>query len=152
MKLTLSWLQAEGACAEGIAMYRQARPRPRTIETAVAALLAADYAGWANWLVAHALNKKNRIRYVVYAAEQVLPIFEKAFHADNRPRKAIETAAGAVGAVAWAVAWAAAGAAGAAVLAARVEIFKKIIAYGIKLLEVQKNSVVVQKYFKIKEN
>ena len=47
---------------------------------------------WANWLVARLLAHKDRIRYAVFAAEQVLDIFEKSHPGDLRPRQAIEAA------------------------------------------------------------
>ena len=47
---------------------------------------------WSNWLIARLLARKYRIRYAVFAAEQVLDIFEKSHPGDLRPRQAIEAA------------------------------------------------------------
>jgi hypothetical protein len=45
-----------------------------------------------NWLIVRLLNKKDKIRYAVFAAKQVLPIFEKIFPKNKQPRLAIESA------------------------------------------------------------
>lgn len=45
----------------------------------------------ANWVIVRALDIVFRIRYGIFAVEQVLPIFEEKYPEDNRPRKAIET-------------------------------------------------------------
>jgi len=47
---------------------------------------------WANWTVARLLNRKQKIQYAVFAAEQVLDLFEKKHPNDNRPRLAINAA------------------------------------------------------------
>ena len=89
------------------------------------------------------------VSYAVYAAEQVIDIYEKKCPNDKRPRKAIEAAkaciknpsaknkeaaARAAGAAARA-AEAAARAAGAAAGAAAAAMQEKILRYGIRLLE-----------------
>ena len=38
------------------------------------------------------LNNKNKVQYAIYAAEQVIHIFEARYPTDNRPRQAIEFA------------------------------------------------------------
>lgn len=44
----------------------------------------------ANWLIVRLMDKTQKIKYAIYAAEQVLGIFEKEYPNDDRPRKAIE--------------------------------------------------------------
>ncbi len=46
----------------------------------------------ANWLIAKLMNYSQRVEYAVYAADQVIDIFEKKYPNDDRPRKAIEAA------------------------------------------------------------
>jgi hypothetical protein len=46
----------------------------------------------ANWLIIRVLPEIDRVRYAVFAAEQVIDIFEKKYPEDDRPRKAIEAA------------------------------------------------------------
>ena len=132
---------------------------------------------WSNWLIVRLLNDANKIKYAVFAAREVLPIFEKRYPKDLRPRLALEAAekfisdgsevnkdtaraaadaaydaadaaaapAARVAAYAAAAARAAAYAADAAAYAfydaarayADVNITKKIIQYGFKLLKEQ---------------
>jgi len=47
---------------------------------------------WSRWLFTRLMNVKQRGMLAVFAAEQALPIFEKKYPEDNRPRKAIEAA------------------------------------------------------------
>lgn len=46
----------------------------------------------ANWLICRLFSDKNTQRYAVFAARQVLHIFEEKYPDDDRPRKAIEAA------------------------------------------------------------
>lgn len=142
MIITTDWLKEQGACSDGMDWFSL---QPQTDGRAVVeSLISAEKMEWANWLITRMLDHKCRIIYAVFAAEQVLDIFEKQYPGDKRPRLAIEAArmvikndvpktrdaalaagnaAGASGATedaAWAAAWAAraAGAAGAAWAAA----------------------------------
>ena len=45
-----------------------------------------------NWLIVRLLNDANKIKYAVFAAREVLPIFEKRYPKDLRPRLALEAA------------------------------------------------------------
>ena len=47
---------------------------------------------WSNWLIARLLSRKDKIRYAIFAAEQVIETFEKIFPEDKRPREAINAA------------------------------------------------------------
>jgi hypothetical protein len=47
---------------------------------------------WANWLITRLMTKEQNMKYSIYAARQVIDIFEKKYSADKRPRKAIEVA------------------------------------------------------------
>ena len=121
-KLTEKWLEKRGACADGISWFKTcSKENPSEV---MDALLAEKKLDWANWLIARLLSPKDRVRYAIFAAEQVIDIFEKAHPNDKRPRKAIEAAKAVLKknnktarAAAWAAAgaaWAAAGAAGGA--------------------------------------
>ena len=147
MKLSLAVLQKHGACSDGVKWYQE-NGELKTVESTVDALLKCDNINklsWANWLLSRMLSRKDKIRYAIFAAEQVIGIYEKKYPDDKRPRDAIKAAkevlkksnvktraaagaawaaAGAAGAAAGAAgaaagaAWAAAGAAGAAAGAA----------------------------------
>ena len=192
MNITIDWLKEKAACAEGIAWFKA---QEKTEAVAVLkALIEEGQLDWANWTIVRVMTRPQYLAYAIYAAEQVIDIFEKKYPNDKRPRKAIEAAkavlendttetraaardaagavgaaAGAVGAVgaaaeaaawdawaaawdawaaaeaaardawaaawdAWAAAWAARDAAGAA-RDAGVDMKKKILRYGISLLE-----------------
>jgi rifampin ADP-ribosylating transferase len=47
---------------------------------------------WGNWLITRVLSKIGNVKYAIFAAEQVLEIYEKQYPDDKRPRKAIEAA------------------------------------------------------------
>jgi len=47
---------------------------------------------WARWLYTRLMTPDQCRRIAIYAAEQALPIFEKAYPQDDRPRKAIAAA------------------------------------------------------------
>ena len=127
MKITLKWLRAQGACANGIKWFRSCGETDGA--AVVRLLLAAATWGavdWANWLVARLLDRPGRIRYAVNAAESVLYLT-----GDARPQaEAAIAAAKAVlandtpetRAAAWSAAWAAWSATGSA---AKIEAWLK---------------------------
>ena len=93
MKLTKDMLLKMNACTPGFDWFN------RQNETDVGKLvqiaidnLNDDVFSYANWGISRLLGKTNKIRYAVFAAEQVLPIFEEQYPKDDRPRKAIEAA------------------------------------------------------------
>jgi hypothetical protein len=45
-----------------------------------------------NWMLSRLMNKKQKVTYAIFAAEQVLDIYEKQHPNDDRPRKAIKAA------------------------------------------------------------
>ena len=162
MKISDSWLSENFACSEGCDWFH-AQTETDGVKV-VKKLLVEDKWEWANWTFVRLMTHKQKVQYAVFAAEQVIKIFEDKYPDDDRPRKAIEAAKkwiknptgkdrGTAG-VAWATsraAWAAEAAARAAWATARatsraagaVEAAawaawatkKKIIEFGISLLE-----------------
>ena len=154
------WLTKNLPCQEALDWYGDYLDKS-PIEILNRLIEAKKYV-WANWFVARVMTYHDYVSYAVFAAEQVIDIYEKKYPDDNRPRKAIEAAkkcivdpsdenkaeaAEAAGA-AWAAAgasWAAAGAARAAAEAAgavetaeataKTALQLKILNYGLKLLE-----------------
>jgi len=47
---------------------------------------------YANWILCRILDKRQKTMYAIFAAEQILPLFEKKYPRDKRPRIAIERA------------------------------------------------------------
>ena len=138
MKITLEWLKEVNACDKGVDWFKN-KKLSDDIEI-LNALIADDKLDWINWVICRIFNREQKIRYGIYAAEQVLDIFEKKYPKDDRPRNAIEfarkcitdkssVAAGAAEAATWAAkdaakaaawaAWSAKDAAWAAAWAAR---------------------------------
>ena len=149
MKLTKELLKEKNACSDGYEWYL--KHGCDTVEETAEKLIADDRLNWANWLVTQFMDKNNAVRYAIFAASEVLHIFESKFPNDIRPRKAIEAAQAyldnpsartAAAAAAWAAEAAAWDAARAAAWAAAWDAARaaedmkiKIINYGLKLLE-----------------
>ena len=90
MKLTLEMLKKYGACPASIERYQVAKCD--TIELAVNMMQRAKLYLWCNWIIARVLNRENKIRYAIFAAKQVVNIFEGKHPEDRRPRMTIEAA------------------------------------------------------------
>jgi len=93
MKITKEWLTEKGACSDGVKWFCSQK------ETDLLKLcqLAIDkkdgnLLSWANWTIVRCMEYKQYVSYSVYAAEQVLEIFEKKYTDDKRPRQAIDAA------------------------------------------------------------
>ena len=144
------WLEKRDACKEGVVWFENQKER-NGIEV-VEKLIKEKKLDWANWLIVRLMKYKQYISYVVYAAEQVIGIYEKKYPNDKRPRQAIEAAkkciksptkknkaaayaaAAAAADAAYAAADDAAAAYAAADAAAKQQMELKILEYGIKLL------------------
>jgi len=89
-QITKQWLKKKDACIEGVQWFDD-QEETDSIKV-INKLMKEDNFSWANWTLSELFNRKQRIQYAVYAAKQVLPIFEKEYPEDKRPRKAIEAA------------------------------------------------------------
>ena len=139
MKITKEWLNRKEACSGGVKWFlgQDETDGSRVVKKLIGS--DAEKNDWANWLTVRLMGRKQFIAYAIYAAEQVVQIYEKEYPKDDRPRKAIEAARAvlnkntaenrAAARAAGDAAWAAAGA------AARIAMQKKILSYGIKLME-----------------
>jgi hypothetical protein len=93
MKITVEKLNEWNACKDGIKAFKaQAETDAVKLIELMIATGDIEKIKWANWLVARLMDSKQRIRYAVFAAELALPIFEKKYPDDDKPRKAIEAA------------------------------------------------------------
>jgi hypothetical protein len=90
MKVTREFLEKEGACLEGVKWYvrHELTDHAEIINT----LVADNHFDWANWLIVRLMKKKQKVQYAVFAADQVIGIYDKKHPDDNRPRLAIEAA------------------------------------------------------------
>ena len=143
MKMTNGWLKEIGACRDGVEWFNNQKETDGT--KVIKKLIEEDRIDWANWTICRVFSKKQKIQYAVYAAEQVIDIFEKKYPDDKRPRKAIEAAKkciendteenrSAAESAAESAAWGARSAA-SAWGARRKKMQLKILKYGISLLK-----------------
>ena len=92
MKITLKFLENKNACQEGIDWAIKNNLIGLDGASVVKKLIKQDKLDWANWLIVRVMKRKQQIQYAIYAAEQVLDIFEKEYPDDKRPREAIGAA------------------------------------------------------------
>ena len=90
MKITKRWLNKHNACKEGIDWIKKQSNKDEI--KVIEKLMTLDRFDWANWYIARRLSKTIKVKYAVYAAKQVLKIFEDKYPDDKRPREAIEAA------------------------------------------------------------
>lgn len=90
MKLTMAWLRKQEACSDGMDWFK-AFGKSDSVEV-MEGLLKDGKLNWANWLIVRLLNLEDRIRYAIFASEQVIDRFEKEYPEYKRPRLAIEAA------------------------------------------------------------
>jgi hypothetical protein len=95
MKLDLAFLYSASVCPAGREWYI-AHKEPDTVERCVATLKRdkenPQALSWANWLLAKTMTTENCQKYAIFAAKQVIQIYEKKYPRDSRPRQAIEAA------------------------------------------------------------
>ena len=89
-KITLEWLNGMGACSDGREWFSQQKETDGL--KIVKKLIKEERLDWANWLIVRLMSYKQYVSYAIYAAEQVIDIFEKQYPEDKRPRIAIEDA------------------------------------------------------------
>lgn len=92
MKMTLEFLNEECVYPECIEFIKENEMIGLKEIDSINKFIEYDKIVWANLLVIKFLNKIDRVKYAVYAAEQVIDIYEKEHPNDKRPRKAIEAA------------------------------------------------------------
>jgi hypothetical protein len=91
--ITKKWLEKQKACQEGIDWFiQEVKGNNMAGDLLVDKLIRENKSGWANWLIVRVMSYKQRVSYAVFAAEQVIDIFEKQYPDDKRPRQAIEVA------------------------------------------------------------
>ena len=88
MILTEDWLTEHCACQEGMDWFKDQTDSIKVVKK----LHTEARSDWANWLIVRLMNRTQRLKYVINAAELALPIWEKRYPDDKRPRLAIEAA------------------------------------------------------------
>lgn len=122
MKITFKFLEEHNVCQKGIDWFIDHKFRNIRHDRLIKKLMTEDIFNWANWLISKLLSKDNCVKYSIYAVNAIVP----------------EVAAFIANAIAAEAAYAVAAYAYAAE-AAKVDaaMKKKIINYGLKLLEEQ---------------
>jgi len=92
MKVTKNWLIKHDACSDGMSFVNEHKLIGTDECDFIRQLVKLDKHEWALWLLVRRLDRKNRIRFAVYCAKDVLPIYEAEYPNDDRPRKVIEAA------------------------------------------------------------
>ena len=90
LQITTEFLKSINACQDGIdqvAKYENKEP-----VAVIRRLVADNHWDWANWLIVRIMDYKQCVSYAVFAALQVIDIYEKKYPNDKRPRLAIEAA------------------------------------------------------------
>jgi hypothetical protein len=128
MKLTREMITAHHPCTDGLLWYDK-----HGCDDLRKTLIDVNVVNprWASWLYIRLMSKPQRVELAIFAAEQVLPIFERKYTEDKRPFKAIEAAKN------WLIKQndAAAYAAAAAAAAARKEMQLILINKAMEILE-----------------
>ena len=100
MQITVEYLREKEACTNGLNWFTNQKEKDAikiirkliVDKNKIRSEYNGDYFSWANWLISRALSKIDGVKYAVFAAENVLYIFEKKHPEDSRPREAIEAA------------------------------------------------------------
>ena len=136
MKITNTWMKNHNACKEAFMEWEKRGYESNPIKV-IDLAMEMNHFDWANWLIVRIMSYKHYVSYAVFAAEQVIDVYEKKYPDDKRPRIAINAAKACItnpsikNKTAAAAAAAAADADAAADAAAKK---KRIINYGVSLL------------------
>jgi len=90
MEITRGFLKDKGACPDGFRWFCECGETGH--EEVINKLISEKRLQWANWVIVRLMTKEQCVRYAIFAAEQVIGIFEAKYPDDDRPRKAIEAA------------------------------------------------------------
>jgi len=89
--ITIKWLENKNACSEAIQLFKENSIND-PIEIIKYFIKKKEHLDWGNWLIVRIFNKKQKVQYAVFAAKQVISIYERKYPNDDRPRIAIKAA------------------------------------------------------------
>ena len=92
MKITKEFLHEYSACVDGLRFVTEYKLIGLEDVEFVNKLIELNKLDWAIWLIIRVMDRKQKLAYTIFAAEQVTGIFEKKYTNDKRPRLAIESA------------------------------------------------------------
>ena len=94
MKITVEFLKEKNACSGGLEWF-EANFKEISHADLINRLIESkekEKLQWANWLLSKLFDRKQKIQYAIFAAEQVIDIYEKKYPYNKQPREAIEVA------------------------------------------------------------
>jgi hypothetical protein len=92
MEITLKWLENHNVCKEGLDWWNEHKLDSIEHDKLFKLLLEEEHFHWTVWLIIRVLTQKKLLKYAIYCAELVLPIFEEFRPNNKRPKIAIEYA------------------------------------------------------------
>ena len=94
MKITRQFLIDNDACEDGVDAFTETFGGEADLKDVAAYGLreGGDMLGYVMWLLPRCMNKEQCVRYAVFAAESVLPVYEREYPEDKLPRAAIDAA------------------------------------------------------------
>ena len=90
--ITKTFLEKHNACESGMDFVIKNKMIGLNPKDFILELHEKNHNDWANWLIVQLLTRKQKIQFAIFAAEQVIDIFEKKYPDNDKPRKAIEAA------------------------------------------------------------
>lgn len=88
---TILMVGKKGACRPAKKAFSKKFGEEAELKTVCEWCLEISHFNWITWLMQNIItNKKTAIKLAVFSAKLVLPIYEKEYPGDDRPRKAIE--------------------------------------------------------------
>jgi len=98
MKLTKNFLEKNNACYRGLEWFCNQKETElipllkklmtKRTQTQIEKKYSENSLEWASWLIVRKMKYKQYVSYAVYAAEQVIDIYEKKYPNNDSPRKA----------------------------------------------------------------
>jgi len=92
MKITKAFLESKHACEKGMEYVTGMNLLDKQHGYFLEKLVEAGKLDYALWLLPRIMKRKQVLAYAIFAAEQVIEIFEKKHPDDKRPRAAIDAA------------------------------------------------------------
>ena len=90
MKVSIKSLEKMSACKDGIDWYK--KNNQKTLLETLEKAETEKHLNYFNWYISRKLSHLKKVEYAIFAAEQVIDLFEIKYPNDNRPRLAIEAA------------------------------------------------------------
>ena len=90
--IDIKFLKKHNACGEAVEWFEGLPKKSYSLKSVAGMLFEKDRFDWINWGIVRLMNKRQKVMYAIFAAEQVIKIYEKKHPKDRRPREAIEAA------------------------------------------------------------